>query len=273
MLVFPNAKINIGLYVTEKRPDGYHNIETVFYPLSLTDVLEITESKSKTKFAQTGINVDTLPENNLVFRAYKLIQNDFNISNLKIFLHKNIPFGAGLGGGSADAAFMLKLLNQYFDLNLTSEKLKQYAEQLGSDCAFFIDNIPAYATGKGNELNAIDLELNHLWIYLVKPNISVSTALAYADIVPNLPSFDLRLLKNLPISEWKSTVFNVFEKGIFVAYPEIAEIKQKLYDSGAVYASMSGSGSAVFGLFEQKPTKIAGFEEYFSYISTLPAKI
>jgi len=248
MIVFPNAKINIGLHVVAKRPDGYHNLETVFYPVKLSDALEMAESREP-KLTTSGIEVDGPPENNLVLKAWQLLSNDFDLPPVHFHLHKNIPFGAGLGGGSADAAFTLKMLNDYFLLHLKNEELKRYAAQLGADCPFFIENKPAFATGAGDELQTIDLDLSEYKIVILKPGISVSTPEAYKNIQPKSPDFTLAHLPQLPLDEWKDTVINDFEKSVFPKYPEIKHLKEKLYELGAVYAAMSGSGSAVYGIF------------------------
>lgn len=258
MIVFPNAKINIGLHVVSKRDDGYHNLETVFYPVELTDALEMAESNDY-KLTNSGITVDSQPEDNLVMKALHLLKEDFDLPPVHFHLHKTIPFGAGLGGGSSDAAFALKLLNDYFSLRLNSKELKGYAAQLGADCSFFIDNKPVFATGTGGQLKPVNLDLSDFKIVILKPPISVSTADAYKNIQPKVPKFNLAEIPHLPIEEWKNTVVNDFEKSIFPKYPEIKELKDKLYEMGALYASMSGSGSAVFGFFRHLPADIDRF--------------
>lgn len=255
MISFPNAKINLGLRITEKRTDGFHNLETVFFPVGWSDALEIADT-DKLCFSSSGINISGPPESNLVMKAYDLLQNDFDLPALKIHLHKQIPFGAGLGGGSSDAAFMLRMLNQYFDLSLSQEKLLQYAAVLGSDCPFFIQNKPVFATGRGEIMNEINLSLDSMFIVLVKPPVEVSTARAFQFVVPQKPNVSLSELIKLPVQEWKDVIVNQFESSVFPQYPEIAEIKSQLYKKGAVYASMSGSGSCVFGLFNEQPTGI-----------------
>ncbi|MFW5822137.1 MAG: 4-(cytidine 5'-diphospho)-2-C-methyl-D-erythritol kinase [Tangfeifania sp.] len=258
MIVFPNAKINIGLHVVSKRTDGYHNLETVFYPVQLTDALEMAESK-KEKFTASGILVDSQPEDNLVMKALHLLKKDFELPPIQFHLHKIIPFGAGLGGGSSDAAFTLKMLNDYFSLRLNINELKHYAAQLGADCAFFIENKPAFATGTGEQLRQIELDLSGYKTVILKPSFSVSTPEAYKNIIPKTPDFNLAELPRLPIEKWKNTVVNDFEKTVFPKYPEIKMLKEKLYELGAVYASMSGSGSAVFGIFRHLPTDFDNF--------------
>jgi len=255
MIVFPNAKINIGLNIISKRPDGYHNLETLFYPIKLSDALEMAET-GKTGITFTGIAVDCDPDDNLVMKAYKLLKADYELPPVQFHLHKVIPSGAGLGGGSSDAAFTLKLLNDYFRLNIGVEKLKEYAVRLGADCAFFIDNKPALGTGIGNQLEPLSLDLSHYELVILKPEIAVSTVQAYSNIVPANPSFSLSELPELDPSEWKSHVVNDFEKNIFRLFPEIEQLKRLLYDEGAVYASMSGSGSAVYGFFTRVPSTL-----------------
>ncbi|MFY9151871.1 MAG: 4-(cytidine 5'-diphospho)-2-C-methyl-D-erythritol kinase [Prolixibacteraceae bacterium] len=252
MISYPNAKINLGLQITEKRPDGFHNLETVFYPIEWCDVLEFVEA-DQLQFTSSGIHISDNPESNLVMKAYQLLKKDFDLPPLKIHLHKNIPFGAGLGGGSSDAAFMLQMLNKNYNLELSTEKLLAYSAVLGSDCPFFILNKPVFATGRGEIMQETDLSLNGMFILLVKPPVEVSTAKAFQFIVQKKTESSLTDLLHLPVHEWKNWVSNQFEQSVFQQYPEIARIKEQLYHSGAVYASMSGSGSCVFGLFEQAP--------------------
>jgi len=258
MIVFPNAKINIGLNVVSKRNDGYHNIETVFYPVKLFDALEFVISE-KTELSTTGIKIDGNTDDNLILKAYRILKKDFNLPEIKFHLHKIIPLGAGLGGGSSDAAFTLKTLNSFFNLGISAEKLKYYAALIGADCPFFIENKPAFATGKGNELVSINIDLSQYEIVILKPPAMVSTAEAYKNISSVKPDFDLRNLCCLPIENWKETVVNDFEKYIFKAFPVIKELKEKLYETGAVYASMSGSGSAVYGIFHHLPVNFEKF--------------
>lgn len=252
MIGFPNAKINIGLNITEKRLDGFHNLETVFLPVGWSDALEFVVA-DEVHFSTSGIVISGNTESNLVMKAYRLLQKDFGLPCLKIHLHKEIPFGAGLGGGSADGAFMLSLLNKWFELNLSEEELEQYAARLGSDCAFFIRNKPVFASGRGEIMEPVQLALNGLFILLVKPPVEVATGKAFQSVVPKKPDISLRTLIKLPVQEWKDKVINQFELSVFQQYPEIGNVKQSLYDLGAVYASMSGSGSCVFGLFQELP--------------------
>jgi len=266
MLVFPNTKINIGLNITERRSDGFHNLETIFYPLELSDILEFIGTENKTEYSGTGINIDVSENNNLVMKAYKLLQEDYELPNLKIHLHKNVPLGAGLGGGSANASFMLSALNNYFNLNISKKKLIDYAQKLGSDCPFFIKNIPLFAEGTGNIFSKVELDLSQYYILLVKPNIHVSTKDAFNNIIPSKPKKSLIELIKYPIIDWKGLIINDFEKSVFKLYPEIKEIKDILYNIGAIYAQMSGSGASVYGIFENKPEVHEEFSEYFVYI-------
>lgn len=254
MLTFPNAKINLGLNITEKRPDGYHNLETVFYPIPLEDALEITELQGapgeKFRLHQAGLEIAGEADSNLVVKAYKLLDEQFHLPPTDIHLFKHIPSGAGLGGGSADAAFMLKLLNEQFGLALTDDALEEYAARLGADCAFFIKNRPVYAEGIGNLFSPITLSLKGYRLWLVKPDIFVSTRDAFARIKPRRPQASLREIVKLPVEEWKACMVNDFEESVFPQFPAIGEIKEEMYRQGAVYASMSGSGSSVYGLFK-----------------------
>lgn len=257
MITFPNAKINLGLNIVEKRPDGYHNLETIFYPIPLQDALEITPwegSERKYKLAQSGIQIAGDDENNLVVKAYKLLDNLYNLPPIEINLLKHIPSGAGLGGGSADAAFMLCMLNQHFQLNIPNEQLEVYAAQLGADCAFFVENKPTFAEGIGNIFSPIELSLKGYKLLLVKPDIFVSTRDAFAQIKPKRPSISLKEVAKMPVEAWETYMLNDFEESVFPQFPAIANIKAKLYDMGAIYASMSGSGSSVFALFKGDAT-------------------
>ena len=252
MIVFPNAKINIGLNVVSKRPDGYHNLETIFYPVQLADALEMVPS-DKLHLTITGILIDGDNADNLVLKAYRLLQADFEIPPVHFHLHKVIPTGAGLGGGSSDAAFALQMMNDYFQLQLSPEKLMKYAAKIGADCAFFIQNKPVFATGIGDLLNKIQLNLANYQILIAKPSFPVNTSEAYSGIVPQKPTFNLKEIGEIPIEKWKDFVVNDFEKSVFKKYPEIERLKEIMYQMGATYASMSGSGSAVFGLFRHSP--------------------
>ena len=252
MITFPNAKINLGLNIVEKRSDGYHNIETIFYPVPIKDALEIIPAP-KTTIQQTGIPLDLPAEKNIVVKAIRQLKKYSEIPPLEIHLLKNIPFGAGLGGGSADAAFMLKMLRDFFQLNLNDTLLENIASQIGADCPFFIRNTPVFASGIGNQFEKIEFSLKGYWLCLVKPDIFVSTPQAYAGATPKRPQVSLKEIIRQPIETWKETMVNDFETNVFPQFPAIGNIKQKLYEAGALYASMSGSGSSVFGIF-QTPT-------------------
>ncbi len=273
MICFPNCKINLGLNITSKRADGYHNLETVFYPLPLTDVLEIIEcnetnipTPSIPFFSISGLPIPGHQSNNLCIKAYQLLQKDFpTLPAVNIHLHKIIPMGAGLGGGSADACFTLELLNNKFKLNLSKNQLIEYAIQLGSDCPFFVINQPSFAKGRGEILNPLTLNLSAYTFVLVHPAIHISTKWAFEQIKPfqQKPSI-LEIIKT-PIENWKSTLINDFELPIANAHPEINNIKNKLYETGAIYASMSGSGSTVFGIYAKNNTPNIQFD--FNYTS------
>lgn len=251
MLSFPNAKINLGLHIMEKRLDGFHTIETIFYPIGLKDALEfvVKEDGSPTSLNITGIKVDGNTNKNLVIKAYNLLSNDFSLPALDIYLQKQIPLGAGLGGGSADAAYMLLMLNTHFKLGLSVARLEHYAVQLGSDCPFFIHNKPIFATGKGEKMSNSTISLKGYYLVLIKPDIHVETALAYGICTPAKPIMNLQDIVKKPMDDWKNLLKNDFEAPIIKLHPQIGEIKNKLYDKGAIYASMSGSGSSVFGIF------------------------
>lgn len=251
MLVFPNIKLNLGLYVVSKRNDGYHDIETLFYPIKgLSDMLEILPSDLFI-FKQSGIAVGCSSDDNLCVKAYKLLANEFELPPVQIYLHKIIPAGGGLGGGSSDASHTLLCLNEIFHLKLSVEVLKSYAAKLGSDCAFFIDNRPSLASGRGEIMSEGSINLQDFSILLVKPDVHVSTADAYAGIVPQQPKENLVDIISSPVNTWKGRLSNDFESSIFKRFPEIETIKSQLYDAGAIYASMSGSGATVFGLFDR----------------------
>ncbi|MDR1895676.1 MAG: 4-(cytidine 5'-diphospho)-2-C-methyl-D-erythritol kinase [Prevotellaceae bacterium] len=253
MISFPNVKINLGLNVISRRKDNYHNIETIFFPVpKLTDILDVVAS-DKFSFKQTGIHVDASPKDNLCVKAYELLHDRYKLPPAAIHLHKIIPTGAGLGGGSSDASFMLLSLNRIFDLKIPVEQLKEYAALLGSDCAFFIENTPAKASGRGEILEPVQVNINGLYLLLVKPDIHISTKEAYDNIVPQIPEFDISETVKLPVAEWKNRLHNDFEKSIFPLHPTIAAIKDRMYAHGALYSSMSGSGASVFGLFDEKP--------------------
>ncbi|VBB45655.1 4-diphosphocytidyl-2-C-methyl-D-erythritol kinase [uncultured Paludibacter sp.] len=265
MIVYPNAKINLGLNVVERRSDSYHNIETIFYPIGIQDVLSVepSETCSDYSFSSSGITVGGDTEDNLIIKAYHLLRSEYEFPPVDISLHKQIPLGAGLGGGSADAAFTLKALNELFELRITAKKLETLAAKLGADCPFFIKNKPVYATGIGNIFSPVKISLKGYWMLLVKPDIHVSTAEAYAGITPTPSEKPLTEQIQLPIAEWKNHIKNDFEKTVFAKQSEIGKLKDKIYDLGALYASMSGSGSSVYGIFTEKPTFEGMFEGSF----------
>lgn len=264
MISFPNAKINLGLHITSKRKDGYHDIETCMVPIPLLDALEMILDK-KPAWNSSGLNIPGDPKDNLILKAEKLLRKDFaGLPNLSIHLHKNIPMGAGLGGGSADGAFALKLMNNLFDLHLDDFFLEEYAAQLGSDCPFFIENTPKIARGRGEILEPIDLTLKGTHLVLINPGIHVGTKEAYSGVTPAPPKVKLEEVL-ADRSRWKAELVNDFEQSIFKNHPEIAEIKDKLYEFGAFYAAMSGSGSSVFGLFDKQPTDLEFSDRYFRF--------
>lgn len=266
MICFPNAKINLGLRIVNKRTDGYHNIETIFYPIPLKDALEIVPA-TDFSFKQIGIPIHGNPEDNFVIKALNALKEKYEIPPVEIYLKKTIPFGAGLGGGSSDAAFMLKLLNKFANLHLPDNILEEIASTIGADCSFFIQNKPVMASGIGNIFEQINLSLKGYIIYIIKPNVFVSTKEAYSLVKPSSPSISLREIVKMPVEEWKNAMVNDFESSVFSQYPVISEIKDKLYILGATYASMSGSGSSVYGLFKEdiKPD----FEDCFIWKGTL----
>ena len=267
MLLFPNSKINLGLNVLEKRSDGYHNIETLFYPVGLCDALEIIiATDGKSEFFHSGITIDGIPEDNLCVKACKLIANDHKLPPLKVHLHKAIPIGAGLGGGSSDAAFTIKLLNQLFALGMPVTTMQEFARKLGSDCAFFIENKPVFATGIGDQFEPFKIDLSTYTILIVVPPIPVNTGNAYASVVPVKTPLSLKDHIHKPVSQWWDVVKNEFEESVFAQHPKIRQIKQQLYELGAVYASMSGSGSAVYGLFEKKGIPLGSFSGCFVWV-------
>jgi len=251
MVSFPPCKINLGLNILSRRPDGFHDLETVFYPIPWSDVLEIIPS-SKLSFKSSGNVIPGREEDNLCLRAYQLLKDEFNIGPVQIHLHKIIPTGAGLGGGSADAAYTLRLLNEIFVLKLSAEQLSHYASQLGSDCAFFIHNEPMHGSGRGEALEKIEVNLKGKFFILVNPGIHVATSHAFAGVTPGLPVHRLKEVIHWPIEKWKYTLKNDFEESVFKNHLAIENLKEQLYSMGAVYASMSGSGSSVFGIFESE---------------------
>lgn len=279
MITFPCAKINLGLNIVAERPDGYHDIETVFYPVPLTDALEIKymsdefPSEVPCDLKVTGNAVDCDEQKNLVVKAYQLLAADYQLPRIHAHLFKRIPSQAGLGGGSSDGAFMIRLLDERFRLNIGIAEMERYASRLGSDCAFFIEAAPSFATGRGEVLEPADGPKGNLdgyYIAIVKPDVAVSTAQAYKEIVCRKPNKCCRDIVRQPIDTWKDDLVNDFEKPVFKIHPELASIKDKLYHLGAVYAAMSGSGSALFGIFRDKP---AGVKEAFPYCFTFTTQL
>ncbi|CAN5737409.1 4-(cytidine 5'-diphospho)-2-C-methyl-D-erythritol kinase [soil metagenome] len=257
MVSFPNCKINLGLNIIRKRADGYHDLETVFYPIPIPDALEIIAAekgiaKTDIEFSSSGLHIDGDTENNLCIKAYRLLKKDFpQIPAIKMHLHKAIPMGAGLGGGSADAAYTLMLLNNKFNLNFSTTQLINYALQLGSDCPFFIINKPCFATGRGEVLEEINLDLSKYKLVIVNPGIHINTHWAFSHIKPQQPHISIKEVIQQPIQGWKEKLLNDFEAPVLSHYPELKELKEKLYQSGALYAAMSGSGSTFYGIFEK----------------------
>jgi 4-diphosphocytidyl-2-C-methyl-D-erythritol kinase len=269
VIVFPNCKINLGLCILRKRSDGYHDLETIFYPIPLTDVLEVTEYKNSVRSQTipiniTGIKIEDDSSDNLCIKAYKLLKRDFpELPHVQMQLHKTIPSGAGLGGGSSDGAFTLQLLNEKFKLGLSKEELIEYASQLGSDCPFFIINKPCFATGRGGSLEPVELDLSGYKFVIVNPGIHVNTGRAFLDMKPAVPDRSIKAIILGPIERWKDDLSNDFEKHLFRKHKEIVDIKDRLYISGAVYASMSGSGSTVYGIFPKEKEVSLSFPEHY----------
>jgi len=258
VISFPNCKINLGLNIIRKRADGFHDLETFFYPIPINDVLEIIPVNDKAAvysdvlISATGLTIEDEKENNLCIKAYHSLKKHFpSLPAVQMHLHKRIPIGAGLGGGSADAAFALKILNKMFDLHLTDERLIEYSDDLGSDCPFFIINKPCFATGTGEVLEPVDVDLSRYSLILIHPGINIHTGKAFAQVTPALPHRSIKDIIHLPVGEWKNELINDFETSVFKQHPEISKIKDELYHAGAVYASMSGSGSTVYGIFEK----------------------
>ena len=277
MISFPIAKINLGLNVVEKRPDGYHNLQTVFYPVPIKDALEVQvmdeafPSDYDCDLKVTNITIEGDEQRNLVVRAYQVLKQDFpTLPRIHTHLWKGIPTQAGMGGGSSDCAYMMLLLNQQFQLGLTDEQLIEYAAKLGADCAFFILSRPCYAEGIGEKLQPIDLSLSGYYIAVVRPDIPVPTKEAFSRIRPHYPTQNCRETVMQPIDTWRDTLINDFEESVFALHPEIGDIKQRLYDMGATYAAMSGSGSALFGLFKKQPGSLSqAFPNMFTFCNSL----
>ena len=277
MISFPIAKINLGLNVVEKRPDGYHNLQTVFYPVPIKDALEVQvmdeafPSEYDCDLKVSNITIEGDEQRNLVVRAYQLLKQDFpTLPRIHTHLWKGIPTQAGMGGGSSDCAYMMLLLNQQFQLGLTDQQLIDYAAKLGADCAFFILSRPCYAEGIGEKLQPIDLSLSGYYIAVVRPDIPVPTKEAFSRIRPHYPAQNCRKTVTQPVDTWRDTLINDFEESVFALHPEIGNIKQRLYDMGATYAAMSGSGSALFGLFKKQPDSLSqAFPNMFTFSSLL----
>ena len=269
MIVFPNCKINLGLNITGKRPDGYHNLETIFFPVKWYDILEIirTEKTNNTEtFIASGIIATANSNDNICLKAFTILKNDFpdRLPAVEFYLHKTIPTGSGLGGGSADAAFTLTLLNKHFQLGLSTEQLINYASRLGSDCPFFIINQPCFSSGRGEILEPVSLDLSTYKIILVNPQIHIATNEAFARIVPAVPVKPVKEIIQQPVTTWKEELKNDFEIPVFEKYPEIGDIKKQLYECGAIYASLSGSGSTVYGIFPNTEVMAFNFPPHYS---------
>ncbi len=270
MVVFPNAKINLGLNITEKRKDGFHNIETVFYPIGITDILEINKSH-ETCYKNTEIIIEKGDlQKNLCYKAYQILQKEYNLPPVNIHLHKKIPLGSGLGGGSSDASHTLLVLNQLFNLQLNKKDLANYAKQLGADCAFFMHNTPKLAYGTGDQLTKISVDLSGFYLMVIVPNIFVSTAKAYKNVKIKKNKIPInKIIHKYPIEEWKELLINDFEDTVFEEFPLIGEIKDYLYHKGAVYASLSGSGSSLYGIFKTKPQIDSYLKKFTNWVELL----
>ena len=281
MLLSPLAKINLGLNVVERRPDGYHNLETVFYPVNIKDTLEVTPQATSApdgpssaaqdcQLTISGITIEGDTQRNLVVRAYQLLKQDLpQLPPVHAHLHKVIPTQAGMGGGSSDCAYMIRLLNEQFRLGLSVAQMQQYAARLGADCAFFILSQPAYAEGIGERLEPVSLDLSRYYIGVVRPDIPVPTKEAFSLIRPRHPQKNCRDIVMQPVETWRAELVNDFEQSVFALHPEIGALKSRLYDLGAVYAAMSGSGSAVFGLFLAPVELPPHFPGMFTYCGRL----
>ena len=259
MINFPIAKINLGLNVVSKRDDGYHNLETVFYPVPIKDALEVFpmedgfSSDVRCDLKVTNLFIDGDEQKNLVVKAYNMIAQDYELPRVHVHLYKHIPTQAGMGGGSSNCAYMIRLLNEMFSLGMSDEKMIGYAARLGADCAFFIKAQPAYAEGIGEKLQPISIDLSGCKMLVVRPNIPVSTKEAFSLITPQVPKKNCLDIVRQPIETWKDELVNDFERSVFAIHPEIGRLKEMMYEQGAVYAAMSGSGSSVFGLFSDTP--------------------
>ncbi|MFA0963077.1 4-(cytidine 5'-diphospho)-2-C-methyl-D-erythritol kinase [Roseivirga sp. BDSF3-8] len=266
MIIFPNAKVNLGLNIIKRRKDGFHEIETCFLPVPWREALEIVPAPpgKKTSLTITGLEVPGQEGQNLIMRAFKALHKDFQLPASQIYLHKALPMGAGLGGGSADAAFALSCLNELYDLYLSDDIIELYAQDLGSDCPFFLYNRPMMARGRGEVLSPIDLDLSSWYMVIVHPGIHIGTREAYSGVAPGEPEGDLEAMLQTPVASWKDKVVNQFETSVFPKYPEIEAIRDKMYEHGAVYSSMTGSGSAVYGLFSEQTDIRAQFSDSYT---------
>ncbi|MDB4105321.1 4-(cytidine 5'-diphospho)-2-C-methyl-D-erythritol kinase [Salibacteraceae bacterium] len=279
MVVFPNIKINLGLYITGKRPDGYHNIESIFYPVQWKETLEITDRQEgleafpqlqsltevgKVRFMSYGIPIPGNADSNLCIKVYQSLEEWFNLPSIDMHLLKTLPIGAGLGGGSADAAFTLKALKDYFQLRLSDVEAKDLLAKIGSDCPFFWENKPMFVYGRGEKMRPIDLDLSKYFVLIVNPNIHISTKEAYSGVKPSAPAIDLEMMPSIGVEGWKDVLVNDFEASVFPKYPIIKEIKERLYAKGALYASMTGSGSTLYGIFEESPSDLE-FSQYITW--------
>ena len=266
MVAFPPCKINLGLNVLRRRSDGYHDIETCFYPVPRTDVLEIVPSR-EFKFEQTGINIPGPHEDNLCVKAYRLLQKDYGLDPVGIYLHKLIPPGSGLGGGSSDGTWTLRLLNSLFNLSIPVSRMKDYAARLGSDCPYFLHDEPMIGAGRGEQLMSVKLSLGGKYLVIIRPEVHVSTREAYQDVTPGAAKESIRsIIESLPVNQWKGRLINQFESAVMGKHQVIRNICEELYRAGAVFASMSGSGSAVYGLFEVEKDLSSTFDgvDYWS---------
>ncbi|MDB9708931.1 4-(cytidine 5'-diphospho)-2-C-methyl-D-erythritol kinase [Salibacteraceae bacterium] len=277
--MFPNIKINLGLYITGKRPDGYHNIESIFYPVQWKETLEITDRQEgleafpqlqsltevgKVRFMSYGIPIPGNADSNLCIKVYQSLEEWFNLPSIDMHLLKTLPIGAGLGGGSADAAFTLKALKDYFQLRLSDVEAKDLLAKIGSDCPFFWENKPMFVYGRGEKMRPIDLDLSKYFVLIVNPNIHISTKEAYSGVKPSAPAIDLEMMPSIGVEGWKDVLVNDFEASVFPKYPIIKEIKERLYAKGALYASMTGSGSTLYGIFEESPSDLE-FSQYITW--------
>lgn len=272
MIVFPGSKINLGLNITGKRGDGYHNIETIFYPVGLRDALEVIRSpggSGKDTLRVTGLALNVSTENNLIFKAVQKLRQWHSFPALMIHLHKIIPSGSGLGGGSSDASFTLKVISRLFDLDITVDNLKEIALQLGSDCPFFIESLPSHALGRGEILEPVDHILKGYHIVILNPGIKINTREAFEKCIPVMPETNLKDLVKRPVSDWKNLIKNDFEKILFPGYPVMENIKKTLYHSGCIYSSMTGSGSSVYGIFAARPKLSDKLERYVIFSGLL----